>query len=97
MQKVISGVKSRKNTDDADNTDFHIILYRYINIFSLYFDIIADISIFAKKEMYSEIYEKSGSNIIRELGERYSDYRKQLSFRCVCSLRSSNNENLVSS
>jgi len=49
MQKVISGVKSRKNTDDANNTDFHRILYRYINILSLFFDIIADISIFAKK------------------------------------------------
>jgi len=30
--------------------------------------------------MYSEIYEKSGSNIIRELGERYSDYRKRMGY-----------------
>ena len=27
--------------------------------------------------MYSELYEKSGSDIIRELGKKYSDYRKR--------------------
>lgn len=31
--------------------------------------------------MYSELYEKSGSDIIRELGKRYSDYRKRM--RCT--------------
>ncbi|KAA6323966.1 hypothetical protein EZS27_026646 [termite gut metagenome] len=30
--------------------------------------------------MYSELYEKSGSDIIRELGVRYSDYRKRMGF-----------------
>ena len=30
--------------------------------------------------MYSEIYEKSGSELIRELGKRYSDYRKRMGF-----------------
>jgi len=30
--------------------------------------------------MYSEIYEKSGSDIIRGLGERYSDYRKRMGY-----------------
>jgi transcriptional regulator with XRE-family HTH domain len=28
--------------------------------------------------MYSELYEKSGSEIIRELGTKYSDYRKRM-------------------
>ena len=28
--------------------------------------------------MYNEIYEKSGCEIIRGLGERYSDYRKRM-------------------
>lgn len=28
--------------------------------------------------MYSKLYEKSGSDIIKELGERYSHYRKQM-------------------
>ena len=28
--------------------------------------------------MYSEIYEKSGSDIIREMGKRYGDYRKRM-------------------
>lgn len=30
--------------------------------------------------MYNDLYEKSGSEIIRELGKRYSDYRKRLGF-----------------
>lgn len=30
--------------------------------------------------MYSELYEKSGSDIIRELGKRYSDYRKRMKY-----------------
>ena len=30
--------------------------------------------------MYSEIYEKSGSDMIRELGKRYSDYRKRMGY-----------------
>ena len=30
--------------------------------------------------MYSELYEKSGSDIIRELGKRYSDYRKRMGY-----------------
>jgi transcriptional regulator with XRE-family HTH domain len=32
------------------------------------------------KDMYSELYEKSGSDIIRELGNRYSDYRKRMGY-----------------
>lgn len=30
--------------------------------------------------MYSDLYEKSGSEIIRELGKRYSDYRKRMEY-----------------
>jgi Helix-turn-helix. len=30
--------------------------------------------------MYSEIYEKTGSDIIRDLGKRYSDYRKRMGY-----------------
>lgn len=30
--------------------------------------------------MYSELYEKSGSDIIRDLGKRYSDYRKRMGY-----------------
>jgi transcriptional regulator with XRE-family HTH domain len=30
--------------------------------------------------MYGEIYEKSGSEIIRELGKRYGDYRKRMGY-----------------
>ena len=30
--------------------------------------------------MYSDIYEKSGFEIIRELGKRYSDYRKRMGY-----------------
>jgi transcriptional regulator with XRE-family HTH domain len=30
--------------------------------------------------MYNELYEQSGSDIIRQLGKRYSDYRKQMGF-----------------
>lgn len=30
--------------------------------------------------MYSELYEKSGSDIIRELGKRYSAYRKRMGY-----------------
>lgn len=30
--------------------------------------------------MYSQLYEKSGSDIIRELGKRYSEYRKQMRY-----------------
>ena len=30
--------------------------------------------------MYSELCEKSGSDIIRELGKRYSDYRKRMGY-----------------
>jgi len=30
--------------------------------------------------MYSELYEKSGNDIIRELGKRYSDYRKKTGY-----------------
>ena len=30
--------------------------------------------------MYSELYEKSGSDIIRELGKKYSDYRKRMRY-----------------
>ncbi len=28
--------------------------------------------------MYNELYEQSGSDIIRQLGRRYSDYRKRM-------------------
>jgi transcriptional regulator with XRE-family HTH domain len=30
--------------------------------------------------MYNELYEKSGCEIIRELGKRYSDYRKRMGY-----------------
>lgn len=30
--------------------------------------------------MYSELYEKSGGEIIRELGGRYRDYRKRMGY-----------------
>jgi len=30
--------------------------------------------------MYSEIYEKSGNDIIRELGTQYRDYRKRMGY-----------------
>jgi transcriptional regulator with XRE-family HTH domain len=30
--------------------------------------------------MYNELYEKSGSEIIRKLGKRYSDYRKRMGY-----------------
>ena len=30
--------------------------------------------------MYNELYEQSGSDIIRQLGKRYSDYRKRMGF-----------------
>lgn len=30
--------------------------------------------------MYSELYELSGSDLIRQLGKRYSDYRKRLGY-----------------
>ena len=30
--------------------------------------------------MYNELYEKSGSDIIRELGKKYSGYRKQMGY-----------------
>ena len=30
--------------------------------------------------MYSELYEKSGSDMIRELGKKYSDYRKRMGY-----------------
>ena len=30
--------------------------------------------------MYNDLYEKSGNEIIRELGKRYGDYRKRLGF-----------------
>jgi transcriptional regulator with XRE-family HTH domain len=30
--------------------------------------------------MYSELYEKSGTEIIRELGLRYSQYRKRMKY-----------------
>ena len=30
--------------------------------------------------MYSELYGKSGSDLIRELGRRYSDYRKRMKY-----------------
>ena len=30
--------------------------------------------------MYSELYEKSGSEIIRELGVSYGDYRKRMGY-----------------
>jgi len=30
--------------------------------------------------MYRELYEKSGSDIIRELGKKYSDYRKRMGY-----------------
>ncbi|MDI9604896.1 MAG: helix-turn-helix domain-containing protein [Bacteroidota bacterium] len=30
--------------------------------------------------MYSDLYEKSGSEIIQELGKRYADYRKRMGF-----------------
>ena len=41
-----------------------------------------DISIFVKilVTMYAELYEQSGSDIIRQLGKRYSDYRKRMGF-----------------
>jgi len=45
-------------------------------------DVIVDISIFAKilLTMYTELYEQSGSDIIRQLGKRYSDYRKRMGY-----------------
>ena len=30
--------------------------------------------------MYSEIYKKSGNDMIQELGKRYSDYRKRMGY-----------------
>lgn len=30
--------------------------------------------------MYSDLYEKTGSDIIRELGKRYSEYRKRMKY-----------------
>jgi transcriptional regulator with XRE-family HTH domain len=30
--------------------------------------------------MYSDLYEKSGSDLIRELGKRYSEYRKRTGY-----------------
>lgn len=30
--------------------------------------------------MYDELYEQSGSDLIRQLGKRYSDYRKRMGF-----------------
>jgi transcriptional regulator with XRE-family HTH domain len=30
--------------------------------------------------MYTELYEQTGSDIIRQLGKRYSDYRKRMGF-----------------
>lgn len=30
--------------------------------------------------MHDELYEQSGSDIIRQLGKRYSDYRKRMGF-----------------
>ncbi|OFY41629.1 MAG: transcriptional regulator [Bacteroidetes bacterium GWF2_40_14] len=30
--------------------------------------------------MYSELYEKSGSDIIRDVGKRYCDYRKRMGY-----------------
>lgn len=30
--------------------------------------------------MYNELYEKSGSDIIRELGKRYGSYRKRMGY-----------------
>jgi Helix-turn-helix. len=30
--------------------------------------------------MYNEIYEKAGSDIIRELGTKYSNYRKRMGY-----------------
>jgi transcriptional regulator with XRE-family HTH domain len=30
--------------------------------------------------MYSEIYEKSGSDIIRDMGTQYRDYRKRMGY-----------------
>jgi len=32
------------------------------------------------ERMYSRIYEKSGSDIIRELGKQYGDYRKRMGY-----------------
>jgi len=44
--------------------------------------IIIDISIFAKKikDMYNELYEQSGSEIIQQLGKRYGNYRKRMGY-----------------
>ena len=30
--------------------------------------------------MYDELYEQSGSDLIRQLGKRYSDYRKRMGY-----------------
>ena len=30
--------------------------------------------------MYTDLYEQSGNDIIRQLGKRYSDYRKRMGF-----------------
>jgi len=30
--------------------------------------------------MYNELYEQSGSDIIRQLGKRYSEYRKRMDY-----------------
>ena len=30
--------------------------------------------------MYDELYEQSGSDLIRQLGKRYGDYRKRMGF-----------------
>ncbi|WP_321479323.1 helix-turn-helix transcriptional regulator [uncultured Bacteroides sp.] len=30
--------------------------------------------------MYSELYEQSGSELIQQLGKRYSDYRKRMGY-----------------
>ncbi len=45
-------------------------------------DIIVDTPIFANilLTMYTELYEQSGSDIIRQMGKRYSDYRKRMGY-----------------
>jgi transcriptional regulator with XRE-family HTH domain len=44
------------------------------------FPVIIDLTIFVAKSMYSDLYEKSGRDIIRELGKRHSDYRKRMGY-----------------
>lgn len=56
--------------------------YRYIYNCMIYLVIYIDISIFVEnsQNMNTILYEQSGSDIIRQIGKRYSDYRKRMDY-----------------